>query len=48
MIIIETYQGTFLHLSEHIKESYSMLNDISSSVTTAGVIVQTRGEKKIK
>ena len=48
MIIIETYQGTFMHLSEHIKEEYSMVDDVSTAVTTAGGSVQARGEKKIK
>jgi|LauGreDrversion4_2_1035121.scaffolds.fasta_scaffold109231_1 hypothetical protein len=45
MIIIETFNGSFIHLSEQIKDNYSMISDISSAVTVAGVVKQARGEK---
>jgi hypothetical protein len=48
MIIIETFQGSFVHLSEVITSKYTLTDDISSAVTTAEGAVRYRTDKKIK
>jgi hypothetical protein len=36
MVILETYQGSFIHLSEKINEDYEMIEE-SQAVTTLSI-----------
>ena len=45
MVIIETYQGSFIHLSEQITEDYAMVEDYNAAVTTINNIGATSNKK---